>query len=84
MTVSDNTIQAEGLGNFFKKLGKISAIAGKKLATNVLKNPGRSLEITSTVATATVTKSPKAALSSLPELTQFYHMGKGLYFGKLV
>ena len=32
MTVSDNTIKAEGLGSFFKNLGKISAEAGKKLA----------------------------------------------------
>ena len=37
MIVSDNTIKAEGLGSFFKNLGKISAKAGKKLATNVLK-----------------------------------------------
>ena len=32
MIVSDNVIQAEGLGDFFKNLGKISAKAGKKLA----------------------------------------------------
>ena len=32
MTVSDNTIKAEGLGVFFENLGKISAKAGKKLA----------------------------------------------------
>ena len=31
MTVSDNTIQAEGLGSFFKKLEIISAIVGKNL-----------------------------------------------------
>ena len=37
MTVSDNTIQAEQLGSFFKNMGRISAKAGKKLATNVLK-----------------------------------------------
>ena len=79
MTVSDNTIKAEGLGNFFKNLGKISAKAGKKLATNVLKNPGRALEITSNIATAAATKSPKAALSTLPEVINFYHTGKGLY-----
>ena len=30
MIVSDNTIQAEGLGDFFKNLGKISSKAGKK------------------------------------------------------
>ena len=29
MTVSDNTIKAEGLGSFLKNLGKISAKAGK-------------------------------------------------------
>ena len=79
MTVSDNTIKAEGLGSFFKNLGKISAKAGKKLATNVLKNPGRALEITSNIATAAATKSPKAALSTLPEVINFYHTGKGLY-----
>ena len=45
MIVSDNTIQAEGLGSFFKNLGRISARAGRKLATNVIKNPGRALEI---------------------------------------
>ena len=39
MIVSNNTIQAEGLGDFFKILGKISAKAGKKLAKNVLSNP---------------------------------------------
>ena len=37
MISKDNTIQSEGLGSFFKKLGRISAKAGKKLATNVLK-----------------------------------------------
>ena len=40
MIVSDNATQAEGLGSVFKKLGRICAKAGKKLATNVLKNPG--------------------------------------------
>ena len=84
MIVSDNTIQAEGLGSFFKNLGRISAKAGEKLATNVLKNPGRALEITSNIATAAATKSPKAALSSLPEVINFYHTGRGLYLGKFV
>ena len=82
--VSDNTIQAEGLGSFFKNLGRISAKGGKKLATIVSKNPGRALEKTSNIATAAVTKSPKAALSSLPEVINFYHTGKGLYLGKFV
>ena len=76
MTASDNTIKAEGLGNFFKNLGRVSAKAGKKIATNVLKNPGRALEIGANIATAAATKSPKAALSTLPEEINFYHTGK--------
>ena len=84
MIVSDNTIQAEGLGDFFKKLGKVSGNAAKKLATNALKNPARFLEIGANVATAAVSKNPKAALSALPEVINFYHTGKGLYLGKFV
>ena len=84
MIVSDNVIQAEGLGDFFKNLGKLSARAGKKLATNVLKNPGRALEIGANVATAAASRNPKAALSALPEVINFYHKGKGLYLGKFV
>ena len=76
MIVSDNTIQAEGLGSFFKILGKISAKAGKNLATNVLGNPSRALESSSNIATAAATKNLKAYSSSLPELINFYHTGK--------
>ena len=79
MIVSDNTIQAEGLGDFFKKLGKVSGKAAKKLATNALKNPARFLEIGANVAAATASGNPKAALSALPEVINFYHTGKGLY-----
>ena len=71
MTVSDNTIKAEGLGEFFKNLGKFSAEAGKKLAKNVISNPGRALDLTTKIATAAATKSPKAALSTLPEVINF-------------
>ena len=84
MIVSDNVIQAEGLGDFFKKLGKVSSRAAKKLATNALKNPARFLEIGANVATAAATKNPKAALTTLPEVINFYHTGKGLYLGKFV
>ena len=84
LIVSDNVIQAEGLGDFFKNLGKISAKAGKKLAKNVLSNPGRALDITAKIATAAASKSPKAALSTLPEVINFYHTGKGVYLGKFV
>ena len=79
MTVSDNTIQAEGLHSFFKNLGKFSPQTGKNLATNSLKNPGGFLEIGANVATATGIRKPKAALSSLSEVINFYQTGKGLY-----
>ena len=84
MIVSDNVIQAEGLGDFFKNLGKVSSRAAKKLATNALKNPAKFLEIGANVATAAVSENPKAALSALPEVINFYHTGKGLYLGKFV
>ena len=84
MRVSDNTIQAEGLGSFFKNLGKVFSKAAKKLATNALKNPSRFLKIGANVATAAVSKNPKAALSALPKVINFYHTGKGLYLGKFV
>ena len=79
MIVSYNVIQAKGLGDFFKNLGNISTKAGKKLAKNVISNPGRALDLTAKIATAAATKSTKAALSTLPEVINFYHTGKGLY-----
>ena len=84
MIVSDDTIQAEGQGSFFEKLGRISAKASKELATNNLKNPGRALKSTSNIATAVAITCPKATLSSLPEVINFYHTGKGLYLGQFV
>ena len=79
MIVSDNVIQAQGLGDFLKNLGKKGLNVSKKMAKNVLKNPGRALEIGANVGTAFASRNPKAALTSLPEVNNFYHTGKGLY-----
>ena len=79
MILSDNTFQAEGLGDFLKNLGKVSSKAAKKLARNELQNPSRFLEIAANVAAATASRNPKAALSALPEIIIFYHTGEGLY-----
>ena len=84
MILSDNFIQAEGLVSFFKNFRRISTKAGKKLATNVIKHPGRALELTSNIATATAGKSPRAALLSCPELINVYHTGKILYLSRFV
>ena len=84
MTVSDNTIVAEGLGEF-KNPGKKGLEVSKRMAKNVLKNPGGALEIGANVGTAFASRSPKAALSSLlPEVINFYHTGKGLNVSKFV
>ena len=45
MIVSDHTMHAEGIVVFFKKLVRRSAKAGKKIATKVIKNPARALEL---------------------------------------
>ena len=84
MIVSDSVIQAEGLSDFFKNLGKTSVKVGKKLAKNVLSNPSRALDITANFATAAASRNPKNVMKSLPELITFYNTGKGLYLGKFV
>ena len=84
MIVSDNTIQAEGLGDFFKNLGKKGLNVSKKMAKNVLSNPGRASDLTAKIATAAASRNSRQALSTLPELITFYNTGKGLYLGKFV
>ena len=84
VTVCDNTIQAEGLRNFFKNLGKKGLNVSKKVAKIVLKNPSRSLDITANIATAAASRNPKIVMKSLPELITFYNTGKGLYLRKFV
>ena len=84
MIVSDKVIQAEGLGDFFKKLGKKGPNVSKKMAKNVLTNPGRALDLIAKLATAAASRNSKQALSTLPELITFYNTGKGLYLGKFV
>ena len=78
MTVSDDTIKAEGLGDFFKNLGKKGLNVSKKMAKNVLSNPGRALNLTAKTATAAASRNSKKALSTLPESITFYNTGKRL------
>ena len=84
MIVSDNVTQTEGLGDFFKNLGKKGLIVLKKMAKNVLSYTGRASDLSAKVATAAVSKKSKHALSILPELITFYNTEKGLYLGKFV
>ena len=75
MTVSDNTIAAEGLGDFFISLGEKGVDASKKMARNVWIIPERASEIAANVSSAFPSNSPKAALSTLPKLINFCHTG---------
>ena len=81
----DNTIVAEGLTNFCRSLGKKRFKISKQMARNILKNTGRALEIGANIGTAFVSRrSPKAALSSIPEVINFYHTGEDFYLSNFV
>ena len=84
MKVSDNSIQAEVLSDFFKNLGKKGMNVPEKMAKNVLNTPGQALDITPKIITAAVSQNSKQALSTLLELITFYNTGKGLYLGKIL
>ena len=84
MTVGDNTIQVEALVDFFKNLGKKGLNLSKMIAKASIKDPRPALEIGANVCSGLASRSPKAALSSLTEVINFYHTGKGLYLGKFV
>ena len=54
------------------------------MTKNVLKNPGGALEIGANVGSEFASRNPKAALSSLPEVINFYHTGKGLCLPRFI
>ena len=86
MTVSDATIEAEGLKDFFKGVGRATVNFGKKVANNLV----RALEIASKIGSAAASRKPRAALSAKPDLFKFattdecikvIQKGWGLYLG---
>ena len=79
LIVSDQTIQAKGLGDFFKHLGSAAKNVGKK----ILNNPGRALEIAASIETAAASKNPKLIAATAPDIIKIVHQGKGLYLGKI-
>ena len=52
MIISDSTIKVDGLGDFFKNLSNEGLNVSEKMAKNVLKNPGRALDVTANIAAA--------------------------------
>ena len=73
LIVSDQTIQAEGLGDFFKHLGS----AAKKVGKNILNNPGRALEIAANIGTAAASKNTKLIAAIAPTLLNLFIKGWG-------
>ena len=72
MTVSDSTIEAEGLKYFLKSVGRAAVNFGKKVANN----PVRGLETASKIGSAS--RNPRAALSATPDLIKFATTGEGI------
>ena len=79
LIVSDQTIQAEGLGDFFRGIGK----AAKNVEKKILNNPGRALELAANIGTAAASKNPRMIAATAPDIIKFVHQGKGLYLGKI-
>ena len=73
-TVSNATIEAEGLKGFFKCVGKATVNFGK----NVENNPVRALEMASKIGKAAASRNPRAALSATPDLFNFAATGEGI------
>ena len=80
LIVSDQTIQSEGLGDFFRGIGKAAKSVGKKISNN----PGRALELAANIGTAAADKNPKLIAATAPDIIKFVHQGKGLYLGKIL
>ena len=74
MTVSDATIESDGLKNFFKCVGRATVNFGQKVANN----PVRALEIASKTGSAVASRNPRAALSATPDLIKFATTGEGI------
>ena len=74
MTVSDATIETEGLKDFFKSVGRATVHLGKKFANF----PVRALEIASKIGSAAASRNPTAALSATPDLINFATTGEGI------
>ena len=67
MTVSDATIEAEGLNDIFKSVGKATISFGNKVANK----PVRALVIESKIGVAAASRNPRATLSNTPDLFNF-------------
>ena len=79
LIVSDQTIQAEGLGDFFRVEGKFAKNVGQKILNNV----GRALGKAANIVTAAASKKSPMIAATAPDFIKFVHKEKGLYQGKI-
>ena len=79
LIVSDQTINGERLGDFFRHLGNATAKAAKNVEKKILDNPGRALEIAANIGTAAASKNPKFIAATAPDVIKIVHQGKGFY-----
>ena len=81
LIVSDQTINAKGLGDFFKHLGKATTKAAKNVGKKILNNPGRALEIAANIGTAAASKNRRMIAATAPDIIKLVHQGKSFYLG---
>ena len=70
-TVSGNTIEAGGLGNIFKSMGK----AAESFPTKVVNNPKKALALAAHLSTTAATIYLKALPATAPSVVTFIHQG---------
>ena len=74
MTVSDATIAAERLKDFFRSVGKATVNFGKKVANN----PVKGLVTARKIGSAAASRKPRAAFSATIVLIKFATTGEGI------
>ena len=72
MALSDATIAAEVLKDFFRSAGKVNF--GKKVSND----PVRALEIASKIGSSAASRNPRTALSATPDFIKFATTGEGI------
>ncbi len=78
MFVSNKVIAAEGLGDFFKSVGKVAKKVGKKVGKNILNNFDAVLQLGMTIGQSLASRNPAALTGALGPGMKLVK-GKGLF-----
>ena len=74
MSISDATIEAEGLKDCFKSVDRATVNFGNKVSNN----PVRALEKVIKIGSAAACRNPKATLAATPDLMKFATISEGI------